>query len=138
MGTVGAGQQCGRYNAFADPSPVRPLFAHSCHCIAIAEGLESAHMGTSRACELGPRCPASPQEARCRSVPDRLPARPCSLTALSRPCPRRGPESLADGFRPPALRSPEGPSPVRRLAPVRRAATPVLSLVEGLNSKDRR
>ena len=32
----------------------------------------------------------------------RLPARPRSFSSSTRPCPRHGPQSLADGFRPPA------------------------------------
>jgi hypothetical protein len=70
---------------------------------------------------IAPRCPACPPGG---ALPGRLrssSSSPCSLTAC--PCPRHGPQSLADGLRPLAQtrqRSPEGLKPVRRFAPAGR------------------
>jgi hypothetical protein len=58
-----------------------------------------------------------------------------------RPCPRHGPQSLADGFRPlahPPSGGPKGSSPFDGSLRPEEPPSPVLSLVEGLNSKDRR
>jgi hypothetical protein len=80
----------------------RPLLAHSCHCIAVAEGPESAHYGTSRPWvpSLGPRGLRSHQEARCRAGPHRLLARSYRSTACFPLMPSPRPERVDDGLRP--------------------------------------